>query len=151
MTDVPVPPELFRDRAGPGRRDPARTPMQWEPGPEAGFTWPGCRPWLPVGDAGAVNVASQRQDRESMLWLCRDLIAARRRLSGPYRPLAAPAGAWAYARGSSGFAALNLGTGPVEIGGLEGTIAVGTRRGREGELVSGRLALAGREAVLLLR
>ncbi len=150
MTDVPIPPDRYRDRAGPGRRDPARTPMQWEPGPGAGFTAPGVEPWLPVGNPEAHNVAEQREDPESMLWLCRDLGAARRRLRGRYEELVAPAGAWAYARGESGFVALNLGEEPVVVEGVDGTVEVGTQRQRQGERVSGRVTLAPREGVLLL-
>jgi oligo-1,6-glucosidase/alpha-glucosidase len=49
-------------------RDNCRTPMQWESGPNAGFTPAGATPWLPVlPDAGKPNVASQLSEPNS-LW-----------------------------------------------------------------------------------
>jgi alpha-glucosidase len=82
MTDVDVPPDLRRDQmtSGLGRdgRDRARTPMQWDASPSAGFTAAGVTPWLPSGDSTARNVAAQRGDPASVLRLCRDLIALRR-------------------------------------------------------------------------
>jgi alpha-glucosidase len=58
-------------------RDPARTPMQWDGGPHAGFTTG--RPWLPVApDCAARNVAEERRDPESLLALYRRLIHLRR-------------------------------------------------------------------------
>jgi alpha-glucosidase len=60
------------DRAG---RDGARTPMQWDRSPLGGFTTG--RPWLPVIDPQARNVADQSADPESLLSLYRRLIAAR--------------------------------------------------------------------------
>ncbi|MDM9632102.1 alpha-glucosidase [Robiginitalea aurantiaca] len=49
-------------------RDNCRTPMQWEAGPNAGFTTAGAESWLPVlPGADEINVASQRSDPNS-LW-----------------------------------------------------------------------------------
>lgn len=49
-------------------RDNCRTPMQWEAGPNAGFTRAGATPWLPVlPGSEKLNVASQRKDPNS-LW-----------------------------------------------------------------------------------
>ncbi|MDX1333441.1 MAG: DUF3459 domain-containing protein, partial [Robiginitalea sp.] len=49
-------------------RDNCRTPMQWEAGPNAGFTRAGVTPWLPVlSGSNEINVASQREDPNS-LW-----------------------------------------------------------------------------------
>jgi alpha-glucosidase len=104
MTDVAVPPEQQRDEmtrreAGqPGNRDRARTPMQWEPG--GGFTTG--TPWLPLGDSAARSVAGQRADPESVLTLCRDLLALRRaELSGgtTYEEVTADGDLWAYRTG----------------------------------------------------
>src|SRR5260370_28135239 len=83
MTDGAVPPELRRDhmtRESGGRpgRDRGRTPMPWEASPSGGFTAEGVKPWLPVGDAAARNVADQRQDPASVLSFCRSLLALRR-------------------------------------------------------------------------
>jgi alpha-glucosidase len=105
MTDVAVPPELRRDKMtrdldGARDRDRARTPMPWDASPSGGFTAEGVKPWLPVGRAAACNVADQRRDPDSVLSLCRRLLALRRaELSGQiarYERLAAGPGQWAY-------------------------------------------------------
>ncbi len=104
MANVQVPPDQQRDRmsgADPsGGRDRGRTPMQWDAGPGAGFTPAQVRPWLPIGDNAARNVAGQRDQADSTLAFCRDLISLRRREFGNrvarYRQLEAPAGCWAY-------------------------------------------------------
>src|SRR5262249_18237183 len=87
MADVAVPPELARDKLGGNSRQPgrdrARTPMQWDESTAAGFTLPGVRSWLPTGDAAACNVAAQRQDPESVLSFCRELLGVRRANAGP--------------------------------------------------------------------
>jgi alpha-glucosidase len=58
-------------------RDPARTPMQWDDLPQAGFT--GGIPWLPVSpDYPSVNVAAQRDDPHSLFSLYRRLIWLRK-------------------------------------------------------------------------
>jgi glycosidase len=80
-------------------RDRARTPMHWDASPGGGFTTG--QPWLPVGDAAARNVAAQRGDPGSVLWLCRRLLELRRAELGgqiaPYELVAAEAdGLWAY-------------------------------------------------------
>ena len=59
-------------------RDAGRTPMQWSDRRGGGFT-DAERPWLPLGDVAATNVAAQREDPDSVLTLCRDVIAFRRR------------------------------------------------------------------------
>jgi alpha-glucosidase len=110
MTDVRVPAGLQRDAMTlgghnpQGNRDRARTPMQWDgDAPSGGFTADGVTPWLPLGASAACNVADQRQDPASALWLCRSLIALRRaELSGHiagYQMLAAPDEQWAYSAG----------------------------------------------------
>jgi alpha-glucosidase len=81
MKDVPVPPEQMVDPQGkldPARsRDVARTPMQWNAQPNAGFSRR--RPWLPVArDYQKVNVERQGEDPRSMLTLHRRLIELRR-------------------------------------------------------------------------
>jgi alpha-glucosidase len=105
MTDLAVPPALRRDQmtAGDEGRDHARTPMQWDASPSAGFTAAGVRPWLPYGDNAARHVAAQRADPGSMLRLCRDLIALRSAESGgrvtSYRQLPGPPQVWVYQAG----------------------------------------------------
>jgi alpha-glucosidase len=109
MHDVPVPRERVQDpfeKNVPGMglgRDPERTPMQWDAGPNAGFAPPTARPWLPIADDYAkVNVAAQREDPKSMLSLTRRLIALRRAepaLSvGTYEPVDAGDDIVAYTR-----------------------------------------------------
>lgn len=71
-------------------RDPARTPMQWDAGANAGFTTG--RPWLAVNpDHRRINVAQQRPDPDSVLNHYRRLIALRRAepvlVHGDYRLL----------------------------------------------------------------
>jgi len=83
MRDVCIAPELIRDpfeKNVPGMglgRDPERTPMQWTPGPNAGFGTG--KPWLPIAsDATAINVEVERHDAESMLSFYRALLLLRR-------------------------------------------------------------------------
>jgi alpha-glucosidase len=127
-------------------RDRCRTPMQWSAEPGAGFTaGDPQRTWLPLGDAAAHNVAAQREDAGSVLHLVRDLIALRRERAdlrgGGYATLPAPAGAWAWRRGESTAAAINLSDREVTIDGLDGSILVATGRSRDGERVHGSLRL----------
>ena len=83
MHDGQVPAERVQDPVeknlpGTGHgRDPERTPMQWNSSSNAGFS--SATPWLPVAaDYPTVNVAKERQDRQSMLALYCQLIALRR-------------------------------------------------------------------------
>ena len=69
MQDVPIPPEKEQDPFGlrvPGLglgRDPARTPMQWDDSPNAGFSSEGVETWLPLAeDFRIVNVEAQIDD-----------------------------------------------------------------------------------------
>lgn len=79
MHDVPIPPDKEKDPQGMriGRkRDPVRTPMQWNDWQFAGFTT--SEPWLPISDDyEQVNVNAQ-DEGESLLALYRSLIALRR-------------------------------------------------------------------------
>ncbi|GAA5786992.1 alpha,alpha-phosphotrehalase [Chitiniphilus shinanonensis] len=59
-------------------RDNARTPMQWDAGPNAGFSSEA--PWIDLApDWREVNVAAQRDDPDSVLHHYRRLIALRKR------------------------------------------------------------------------
>jgi alpha-glucosidase len=77
-----IPPEKIQDpqgiNLGPAyTRDVARTPMQWDDSPHAGFS--GVEPWLPVSaDYETRNVAAQAKDVHSMLNLYRRLLHHRR-------------------------------------------------------------------------
>lgn len=102
MSDVPIPRHRVVDVAG---RDPCRTPMQWDPSPNAGFTTGA--PWLPLAeDATQVNVAAQRADPTSLLSFYRRLLQARRGSAalraGTYRTLRAPRGVYAFERIAEG-------------------------------------------------
>ncbi|HEX2050665.1 MAG TPA: alpha-amylase family glycosyl hydrolase [Actinomycetota bacterium] len=148
MTNVDVPHDRLVDpvahRSGPGDgRDPARTPMQWSAAPNAGFTTPEARPWLPVG--GGADVASQRDDPGSTLTLTRALIALRKRsrdlASGAYRTMRSPDGTWAFRRGDATAVAVNLSPAAAPVDGIHGIVAVATDEGRAGERVSGTVEL----------
>jgi alpha-glucosidase len=143
MPQVEVAEGDVRDPSG---RDGARTPMQWSPGPGAGFTRSDVRPWLPLGDHAERNVEAQRGDPESYLTLVRDLIALRRESGGlrggAYRTLPSPEGSWAWRRGEGLAVAVNLSDAEVVVEGVEGEIAISTARERDGERVGGRLRLA---------
>jgi alpha-glucosidase len=97
MADVPIPVEQQQDPFGlrePGfGRDPCRTPMQWTPGPNAGFSAPDTpKLWLPLAsDYQAVNVERQLADPTSILSLYRRLLAYRKATPalqwGSYQPV----------------------------------------------------------------
>jgi alpha-glucosidase len=85
MIDVDIPRDEIVDppalRAGPDfpwyDRSRCRTPMQWRPGPGAGFT--SGTPWLRLApDADRRNVAVQSGDPDSVFALYRRLLAFRR-------------------------------------------------------------------------
>ncbi len=87
MENVEIPPEYVQDptaRLQPEiahviGRDPVRTPMQWDRGPNSGFAPPGSMPWLPLAsDYPVTNVASEDKDPSSILALNRKLACLRR-------------------------------------------------------------------------
>jgi alpha-glucosidase len=145
LPDGDVPPDRVRDVAVPSR-DPCRTPMPWTR--EGGWE----NPWLPLEDTNS-NVDDQRADPASTLNFTRDLIALRKQLAdlhaGEYVELPAQASVWAWQRGRRVVVAINLGPAATEIPGVEGSIALGTDRGREGERVEGRLRLGPAEGVVV--
>jgi alpha-glucosidase len=102
MHDIPIPPERVRDRWA--NRDPARTPMQWNSTPNAGFCPPDVEPWLPIApDYPQINVAAARADPHSLLTLTHTLITLRRTTPalaiGSYHPIdSAPETCFAYLR-----------------------------------------------------
>jgi len=163
LPEVAVAPDQVQDEVGrramaahgearPGR-DPERTPMHWNAAPGAGFTQPEARPWLPLGNYRACNVADQ-QHGDSLLIFTRDLIALRRAerelRTGAYQELPSPEGTWAWARGDHLLIALNLSGQESEID-AAGQVLLGTRRDREGEKVAGRLLLAPWEGAVIAR
>jgi alpha-glucosidase len=162
MRDVDVPPRESVDppasHVGPDfdwwDRSQCRTPMQWSPGPGAGFTTG--RPWLRLGpDAATRNVAAQRDAPTSVLSTYRRLLALRAATPalqvGSLRVL--PDGgdgivAWTrQANEQVVLIVLNPGTGPATWR-LPDTIAEGRWRIRlrtEGEESSWRGAVVGAE------
>ena len=86
MANVPIPPEFLQDPPAVNQpeiadvvgRDPARTPMQWDASPNAGFAAEGVQTWLPLADDYRTrNVAVQSADPTSMLSYYRALTALR--------------------------------------------------------------------------
>jgi alpha-glucosidase len=147
MEAVPVPAGRERDMVG---RDACRTPMVWRDEDGAGFTERGIEPWLPIGSRER-NVADQRDDLDSILTLTRDLIALRRHrriLHGAYEAVETPPDVWAFRRQGGAFVALNLGHEAVSLHGVEGAIAIGTDRARDGERLAGILELDAYEAIV---
>jgi len=111
MTDVSIPPEQQQDPWGlhvPGLgRDPCRTPMQWNAGPNAGFGAPDTPSlWLPLSpDYQQVNVQRQLADPTSILNLYRRLLTYRQATPalqwGSYQALdGVPEGCYAFVRQS---------------------------------------------------
>jgi alpha-glucosidase len=134
-------------------RDAGRTPMHWTDAPGGGFTEPGVRPWLPLGDVRAINVDEQRGEPDSVLALTHDLIALRRQepdlRTGSYRTLEAPEGVWAFRRGEGHLVVLNMADQAAIVPDVTGTLQFGTVRSRAGEPVSGALELRPWEGVIV--
>jgi glycosidase len=163
MTDVPVPAGEARDpveHREPGRgRDPERSPMQWDASPNAGFTPPGVRPWLPLApDAQRVNVAAQAEDPDSLLTLTRRLLQLRREdpvlRTGDFERFGpTPDGTFAFRRVSVDgrlTVLLNLTGEPRTIpGGGPGRVLIGTERDRDGASVSDDVELRANEALVI--
>ncbi|HEX5039646.1 MAG TPA: alpha-amylase family glycosyl hydrolase [Candidatus Limnocylindria bacterium] len=165
MVDVPVATADARDpleKREPGRgRDPARSPMQWDASPNAGFAPPAATPWLPLApDASSVNVAGQAEDPDSILTLTRRLIALRREhpalAHGDFVEFApTPDGTFAYERlgpTERMTVALNLTDRPQAIPGAgPGRVLVGTDRSRDGHAVGEVVEMRQDEAVVVER
>ena len=69
--------------------------------------------------------------------------------SGAYASLPSPPGAWAWRRGGDTIVAVNLSDDPSSITTGAGTVAIGTRRERDGEPVEGELSLGPWEGAVL--
>ncbi|CAN5726672.1 alpha-amylase family glycosyl hydrolase [soil metagenome] len=135
-------------------RDGCRTPMQWNDEPGAGFTAPGVKPWLPLGEHSAVNVEAQRDDPDSVLNFTRSLIQLRKESddlrTGAYQEVDSPDGTWVYKRGDNVVVALNLSDGIAAVEGTEGTIRASTAAGRIDEHAPGRIDLQPRQGVVIV-
>lgn len=163
MVDVPVATEDARDpveRREPGRgRDPQRSPMQWDAGPNAGFAPADATPWLPLApDAGRVNVAAQAEDPDSLLTLTRRLLRLRRehpvlRL-GDFEPFGpTPDGSYAFRRTSPEgrlTVVLNLTDSPILVPAVgPGRVLIGTHRDRDGHQVERSVQLRPDESIVV--
>jgi glycosidase len=125
-------------------RDPGRTPMPWDGSPSGGFSRAGADPWLPLAPGHERrNVATQRDDPDSMLSLTRRLVRLRRDrpalATGAYRPIdATPDGTFCFVRSVDGgdnvLVALNMTAEPrrVPLGPGRGRILEGTHPDRAG-------------------
>ena len=103
------------------------------------------RTWLPMADPSACNVADQTGDPDSVLELCRRVIALRAANEdiavGSYRTLPSPEGTWAYARGADAAVLLNMSAGTATFEAVRGAVAVSTDVGLEGSVCEGALTL----------
>jgi glycosidase len=163
MVDVAVASADARDpleHREPGRgRDGARSPMQWDASPNAGFTTPGATPWLPVApDAATVNVAGQSEDPDSILTLTRRLLQLRKEdpvlRVGDFEPLGpTPDGVIGFRRVGQGRrldVLLNLTAEPGSVpGGGPGRVLIGTHRDRDGSEVGREVELAPNEGLVI--
>ncbi len=136
-------------------RDPERSPMHWDDGPNAGFTEAGVTPWIPMADA-PVHVAGQRAEPDSVLHFARDAIALRRRtpelFGGDYQAAPAHDDLWVYRRGGV-LVALNFSATPrhITVGGTPTKIvALSTHRAAEGPVVGENVDLDAWQGVVVV-
>ena len=159
MEDVEIPPERAVDppQAYGIGRDPERTPMQWVPGSNAGFTTG--EPWLPLApDYDVYNVESEQAEPGSFLNLHKRLIDLRQQEMalqvGTYLPIPAQGDILAYEREYKGdrfIVALNFGSEAqaLSVPGVSGVIEVSTHMDLNGESVSGAIELRADEGVVV--
>jgi alpha-glucosidase len=166
MKNVPIPPDRVQDpfeKNVPGLglgRDPARTPMQWSGGQNAGFT--NGSPWLPIAqDYTCRNVEAQSADSQSMLTLNRRLIELRRRepaLSiGDYAAVPMQGDLLAYRRrfreGRRFLIVLNFSDQPAtfqsNVVPPQGRIAMSTHLDRKGEEYRSEIELRADEGLVI--
>jgi len=165
MPQVTIPPDRVRDpfeRNVPGigcGRDGARTPMQWDASPHAGFST--VEPWLPIAPGYAIdNVERERLDAASIYNLYRRLIALRRRSAalrdGAYRPIVASGDLLLYVREAAGertLVGLNLGEEEIAVTfparQLRGEILISSGADRDGTKCDGEITLRANEGVVL--
>jgi alpha-glucosidase len=137
----------------------ARRPMQWSPGPHAGFS--PAEPWLPIASEDPMlTVDHQRSDPGSTLSMFRSLLELRRRTPalavGTYRTLPAPPDVFAYERRHPEGAVeihLNFGDRSREVAVRRpGNILLSTTGAREpGAPVESRATLRPHEGVIVGR
>ena len=59
-------------------KDNARTPVQWDDEPNAGFCPQGVKPWIKVHDNYEVNVAAAQKDPDSILAMWKQMLRLRK-------------------------------------------------------------------------
>ena len=165
MRDVPIAPDQVRDPAAKNNpsagRDPERSPMLWLDTPNAGFTTPEAKPWLPLqADWPTQNAAVQGRDTRSMLTLYRKLLALRRLHdtlhSGGIAEVAAEGNVLRYRRvalpdgHSTDFQVLlNLGGEAATAACAPGTVVLTTLLDGEGSRVERTVVVEGGEGLLI--
>lgn len=143
-------------------RDVARTPMQWDESPYAGFS--NVEPWLPVSeDYRQRNISRLSEDPTSILNLYRQLLWHRKRTpalyGGSYQPVEVnDGGCFVYLREHTTgrfLVALNFTHQPRElrlpneISGTTGKVVLSTHLNREGEISLDSFVLNADEGVLV--
>ena len=163
MEDVPIAPDQVQDpaeRNEPGRgrgRDPERAPMLWVDAPNAGFTSPDAKPWLPLqANWPTTNAKSQSADGRSMLSLYRQLLALRRAEpalhSGSISDVGTEGTALRFCRRYEGKAFqifLNLGPEPVTMRSPRGRVVLTTLLDGSGSDVDGSVTVESGEGLLI--
>ncbi len=163
MEDVPISPEEVQDPAeknepGKGRgRDPERSPMLWLDAPNAGFTPPDVKPWLPLqADWATQNAKSQSAEERSMLSLYRRLLALRRTEpalhSGSITDVRADGTVLRFCRVDAGRTfqvLLNLGSDVATVSTPEGNVILTTLLDGDGATVEGDLTIESGEGLLI--
>ena len=163
MEDVPIAPDQVQDPAEknePGRgrgRDPERSPMLWVDSPNAGFTTPEAKPWLPLqANWTTTNAQVQGAQPRSMLSLYRQLLALRQKHAalrvGAISEVRAEGTILRYCRthAGKGFQVLlNLGSEPSSVQVREGTVLLTTLLDGEGARVDGDVTVEGGEGLLI--
>jgi alpha-glucosidase len=167
MTDIPIAPDQVQDPAeknepGKGRgRDPERSPMLWLSTPNAGFTTPEAKPWLPLQqDWPTENAAEQMKRPRSILNLYRKLLELRRQHdtlhSGGIADIAAEGNILRFRRTglpdghSTDFQLLfNLGNDIATTHSAPGTVVLTTLLDGEGSHVDGPITIEAGEGLLI--
>jgi len=159
-----IPPDKIQDPQGRNlgaerTRDVTRTPMQWDAGPNAGFS--AVEPWLPVSaDYATRNVAVQSADPISILNLYRRLLWYRRNspalVGGSYQPLDVGCDdCFVYLRVAGNerrLVALNFAARACRIsvpGQSAGRVVISTHMDREGEESLSALVLRAMEGMVV--
>jgi alpha-glucosidase len=136
-------------------RLPVRSPMQWSPGPNAGFSE--AEPWLPLAsDDPAMTVEAQREDPDSLLNLFRSLVRLRKETPalavGSYRTLPAPNGVFSFERSHPDGAVqvhLNFSEEPREVDVLKGVNVLHSTSHEAAVVDDSRLRLRGYGGVIV--